>query len=80
MVQTLLERNLRQALGHSGYEAIPLYPEHRECQAPTARRVLEIFDNIQRHTLSGDGASQTFVTQLTPLRRQIANWFQQLPK
>ncbi len=31
--------------------------------------------NMQRHTLSGDGANQTFVTQLTPLQCQIANWF-----
>ena len=57
-----------------------MYPEHRACQAPTMRRVLDIFDNIQRHTLSGDGASQTFVTQRTPLQRQIGNWFQQSPK
>jgi transposase len=80
MVQTLLERELRQALANSGYEAIPMYPEHRACQAPTTRRVLDIFENIQRHALSGDGTSQTFVTQLTPLQRQIVNWFQLSPK
>ena len=57
-----------------------MYPEHRACQAPTTRRVLDIFENIQRHTLSGDGTSQTFVTQLTPLQRQIVNWFQLSPK
>jgi transposase len=80
MVQTLLERELRKASAHSGYEAIPMYPEHRACQAPTTRRVLDIFENIQRNTLSGEGANQTFVTQLTPLQRQIANWFQLSPK
>jgi hypothetical protein len=42
--------------------------------------VLDIFENVQRHTLSGDGVSQTFVTQLTPLQRQIVNWFQLSPK
>lgn len=80
MVQTLLERELRQALANSDYETIPMYPEHRACQAPTTRRVLDIFENIQRHSLSGDGARQTFVTQLTPLQRQIVNWFQLSPK
>ncbi|MCU0961832.1 MAG: hypothetical protein MUF48_17190 [Pirellulaceae bacterium] len=80
MVQTLLERELRQALANSDYDTIPMYPEHRACQAPTTRRVLDIFENIQRHSLSGDGARQTFVTQLTPLQRQIVNWFQLSPK
>ena len=76
MVQTLLERELRQSLAGSDYDAIPLYPEHRECHAPTTRRILDIFENVQRHTLSGDAAQRTtFVTQLTPLQRQIATWF-----
>jgi hypothetical protein len=75
MVQALLERELRLALAHSDYDAIPLYPEHRACHAPTTRRVLDIFENVQRHRLGGRTAErQTFVTQLTPLQRQIATW------
>ena len=30
----------------------PLYPEGRPCRRPTARRVLDLFDNVQRHTLT----------------------------
>lgn len=75
MLQTLLERELRQALASSEYDAIPLYPERRACRAPSTRRILDIFDNIQCHTLTGGVESQTFVTQLTPLQRQIASWF-----
>ena len=81
MIQTLLERELRQALEASEYEAIPLYPEHRACSAPTTRRVLDIFETVQRHKLSaGSREQQTFVTQLTPLQRQIANWFGLTPR
>jgi transposase len=81
MIQTLLERELRQALEASDYETIPLYPEHRDCRAPTTRRVLDIFETVQRHKLSsGSGPSQTFVTQLTPLQRQIATWFSIKPR
>jgi transposase len=81
MIQTLLERELRQALEASGYDAIPLYPEHRDCSAPTTRRVLDIFETIQRHTLSGSASQrQTFVTQLSPLQRQIATWFDIKPR
>ena len=75
MLQALLERELRQALTDSEYDSLPLYPEYRTCQAPTTRRVLDIFDSIQRHELSGTDASEVFVTQLTPLQAQIAEWF-----
>ncbi len=75
MLQTLLERELRHALRDSEYDSLPLYPEHRACRAPTTRRIVDIFETIQRHELSGDGESETFVTQLTPLQAQVAKWF-----
>ena len=75
MLQTLLERELRKALAKSEYHALPLYPEHRDCRAPTTRRIVEVFETVQRHQLSGGDQSQTFVTQLTPLQTQVAKWF-----
>lgn len=75
MLQTLLERELRQALRDSDYDSLPLYPEHRSCRAPTTRRVIDILETVQRHELTGSGDSETFVTQLTPLQAQIAKWF-----
>jgi hypothetical protein len=52
-------------------ESLPLYPESRACRAPTTRRVLDVFDTVQRHRLRGPDDSTTFVTQLTPLQRDI---------
>jgi len=75
MLQTLLEREVRQALDKSAYESLPLYPEHRECHAPTTRRIVDMFETVQRHQLTGGGEPQVFVTQLTPLQSQIAKWF-----
>jgi transposase len=75
MLQTLLERELRQSLRDSEYDSLPLYPEYRSCHAPTTRRIIDIFEPIQRHQLTGDGDGETFVTQLTPLQAQIAKWF-----
>jgi transposase len=75
MVQTLLERELRRALAESEYDGIPLYPEQRTCHAPTTRRVLDVFDTVQRHRLTGGDEEITFVTQLTPLQAQIVRWF-----
>lgn len=75
MLQTLLERELRSALADSEYDSLPLYPEYRDCRAPTTRRILDLFETLQRHELTGGGESQTFVTQLSPLQKQIAQWF-----
>lgn len=71
MVQTLLEREVRQAMQRAGLEELPLYPEGRACKAPTTRRLIDIFEPIQRHTLTADGESQTFTTELSPLQCQI---------
>jgi transposase len=75
MLQTLLERELRHALQKSEYDSLPLYPEHRACRAPTTRRILDIFETVQRHDLTGGDETQTFVTQLSPLQNQVAIWF-----
>ena len=55
-----------------GLAGIPLYPELRNCPAPSAPRILEIFDDVQRHQLiSQDQIVQTFEPQLTPLQQQV---------
>lgn len=72
LVQTLLERELRRAMAKANLDCLPLYPEERDCDAPTTRRVLDVFDSVQRHELSSDGEMQVFVTELTPLQREVA--------
>jgi transposase len=72
LTQSLLERELRQAMARAGLESLPLYPEGRACRHPTARRVLDVFEPIQRHVVRWpDGSEQVSVTELTPLQRQI---------
>jgi transposase len=72
LVQTLLERELRRAMAREGVSSLPLYPEHRPCQRPTTRRVLELFEPIQRHTLTmPSGRQEVLVTELSPLQRRI---------
>ncbi|NLX98014.1 MAG: IS1634 family transposase, partial [Rhodopirellula sp.] len=72
LVESLLERELRQAMQREELESLPLYPEQRPCRRPTARRVIDLFDDIDRHTLSDDSHTPTvFVTQLSDLQRRI---------
>jgi transposase len=72
LVQTLLERELRQAMARAGEASLPLYPEDRKCARPTTHRVIEVFSSIQRHEVRvGDGEPQVMVTRLTKTQRSI---------
>ncbi len=44
IVQTLLERELRNAMEEEPIEDLPLYPEGRACKAPTTRRLLDFLN------------------------------------
>jgi len=72
LVEALLERELRQALERAGIESLPMYPEGRPCRHPTTRRLIDLFEGIQRHTLlSARRRPTAFVTDLSPLQRRI---------
>ena len=72
LVESLLERELRRAMERDKIESLPLYPEDRPCRRPTARRVIDLFDDVYRHTLSDDSQAPTvFVTELSDLQRRI---------
>ncbi len=72
IVQTLLERELRQAMKRAMIESLPLYPEERACRCPTTRKVIDLFDGIQRHELKQPGReTEVMVTELSPLQKQI---------
>ena len=72
IVQTLLERELRQAMQREKVKSLPLYPEGRDCQRPTTRKVLDLFAGVQLHELSISGQeTEVMVTQLSPLQKDI---------
>jgi hypothetical protein len=71
-VHALVERELRLKMGENHLKYIPLYPEARECSAPTAQRVFEIFGHLQTHTLLREGRKiRTFQPQLTELQKEV---------
>lgn len=72
LVESLLERQLRQAMQRDEIEALPMYPEGRACRWPTTRRVIDLFESVQRHTLVHDKRpSEALVTELTRLQRKL---------
>ena len=72
LVQALLERELRRAMAQRQMESLPLYPEGRACRCPTTPRLIELFENIQRHHLVvGKRPPVVFTTKLSRLQRRI---------
>ncbi len=72
LVEALLERELRRAMERKGIESLPLYPERRACRRPTARKVIDLYEDVQRHTLkAGKRPPEVFSTELTQLQRRI---------
>ena len=54
-------------------ESLPLYPEGRKCRRPTARRLIDLFEDMQRHSLRV-GRRQpavVFTTELSRLQRRL---------
>ena len=81
LVEALIERELRDAMSRKGIESLPLYPEGRACKRPTTRRVLDLFESVQRHTLSRDNHStEIFITDLTHTQRRLLNLLGLPPK
>jgi transposase len=78
LTEALLEREIRTAMKAQGLTGIPLYPELRNCPAPSAPRILEIFDDLARHQLinTDDEVVQTFQPELTPLQQQVLDLLQ----
>lgn len=72
LAESLLERQLRQAMERKGLPTLPMYPEGRPCRRPTARRLIDLFEPLQRHTLEEPAGPPTVLSpELSPLHTQL---------
>jgi transposase len=72
LVAALIERQVRTAMAAAALDNIPLYPEFRDCTAPSTERILEIFTNLARHQLHHDGVLvKTFEPELSTQQQQV---------
>ena len=72
MVHALIERQVRTAMKEKKVPKLPLYPEDRDCKAPSTARILEVFGSLQRHLLYRRGKlAQRFDPELTELQLTI---------
>jgi transposase len=72
MAEALLERELRQAMKRKEVASVPLYPERRPCRHPTTRKLIDLFEGVERHTLqAGGGKPVRLVTELSRVQRKV---------
>jgi transposase len=72
LIEALLERQLRQVMQREAIDTLPMYPEGRACRWPTARRMIDLFESVQRHTLEDrQHPTEVMVTELTRLQRKL---------
>ena len=72
LISALIEREVRTGMQHADLTKIRIYPEFRNCTAPSTERILEIFSTVSRHQLHHDGALiKTFHPELTAQQEQV---------
>ena len=72
LVQSVIEREIRLNMKKAGLKSIPIYPEKRECISPTTDKVLNLFNNIQRHSLTDNGVLvKTFNPKLNEVQTLV---------
>ena len=72
LVQGVIERELRSAMGRRRIAELPLYPEERRCKQPSTEQILRLFGLAERHILYQDNQEVAiFEPRLTELQRQV---------
>jgi len=71
MVAALIEREIRRAMAASDITMLPIYPEERECRAPTSPRIFDRFSNVDWYRQSGASSVLVFPVKLNEVQRQI---------
>jgi len=74
LVQSVIEREMRSNMKKAGLKSIPIYHEKRQCASPTTDKVLNLFNNIQRHHLTDNGVLvKTFNPKLNEVQALVLN-------
>jgi len=72
LVQALVERELRRGMAREGVTELPIYPEERQCEKPTAEQIFRLFSLASRNILVLAGTDLRVIPpELTALQRQV---------
>jgi transposase len=68
---SLIERQVRLAMRNRKLNSLPLLPEARDTETPTAARILETFSDVSWYEFDRNGETVAFPIALTPLQTQL---------
>jgi len=71
MVAALIEREIRGNMTREGIAALPIYPEERECRAPTSPRIFGTFSNVDWYKEVGAHGQAVFPVELTETQAEV---------
>jgi len=71
---SLIERQVRLAMQQRKIESLPLLPEGRETETPTAARILEAFTDVCWYEFERNGETVAFPITLTALQTQLLDF------
>lgn len=71
LIDGLVERETRRAMKERKLDTIPIYPEARACQRPTADKVFDLFRDVRLHRVITPADTQYQPDELSPVQRQV---------
>jgi transposase len=71
MVAALIEREIRKSMARDEIASLPIYPEERECKAPTSPRVFGTFSQVDWYRQIADDGVAAFPVKLTDMQAEI---------
>ena len=72
LIEALIERFVRLSMKTMKIESIPIYHERKECESPTADRLLSIFSNGQFHRLlTHERVMEVFQLELSGMQKKL---------
>ncbi len=74
ILQSVIEREIREQMKKKGINALPIYPEHRLAYHPTTAKVIDTFEGVSVYFLENGGKRlKEFRDSLNDTQRQILN-------
>lgn len=71
MIATLIERQLRKVMVKNEISNLPIYPEERNCPAPTIYDIVRTFRNVERYEVVENEKLTVFPAQLNKIQRDV---------
>ncbi|MCP4485004.1 MAG: IS1634 family transposase [Flavobacteriaceae bacterium] len=74
ILQSVIEREIREQMKKKSIDALPIYPEHRLAYHPTTAKVIDTFEGVSVYFLENGGKRlKEFRDSLSDTQRQILN-------